>query len=474
MTVSADDIAAITALADPKTIVPDDARAPHLQEWRGRWPGESPLILAPGSTEELARIVGACHERSIPMVPQGGNTGLVGGQMPKGEVLISTKRLRKVRDVSPEGFTLTVEAGVTLAQVQDEAAKYDRLFPLSIGAEGTANMGGVLSSNAGGVQVLRYGNARDLVLGLEVVLPDGRIWNGLNALRKNNTGYDLKHLFIGGEGTLGLITAAVLKLYPRPKDHVTALLAVPSAEAAVRLLSLAQDRSGGQVGSFELMGEGMLELVLEKFPELPRPLATQAPYVVLTEFTSGREGSLRPMAEDIFSDALEKGLVTDGVIAADNKQAETLWTLRHNASEAMKKDPMACVKCDVSVPIAAIPDFLAQADAAVEAMQPGARVIAFGHMGDGNIHYDILGPVGADNTSWKARMGAFEHKVHDLTVSLGGSISAEHGIGQLKRDELAERKSPVDMALMHAVKNAIDPKGLMNPGKLLAPHRDHH
>ncbi|MEM9286320.1 MAG: FAD-binding oxidoreductase, partial [Pseudomonadota bacterium] len=269
-TISADDLAHLQTLTSPQSVVPEDAKQPHLEEWRGRWPGESPLILAPGSTEELSEVMAACYEREIAVVPQGGNTGLVGAQVPNGEVLISTKRLRGVRDISPEGFTMTLEAGVTLAEAQNHAAAKDRLFPLSIGAEGTANIGGVLSTNAGGVHVLRYGNARDLVLGLEVVLPDGRVWHGLNALRKNNTGYDLKHLFMGGEGTLGIITAAVLKLYPSPKEHVTALLSVPSADHAVQLLSMAQDLSGGQVGSFELMGDSMLDLVLEKFPELSR------------------------------------------------------------------------------------------------------------------------------------------------------------------------------------------------------------
>ncbi|MEO1041874.1 MAG: FAD-binding oxidoreductase [Pseudomonadota bacterium] len=467
MTFSQSDIAAIAETAAPKSVVPEDQHQPHLEEWRGRWTGETPLILAPNSTQELSNIMAACYARDIAVVPQGGNTGLVGAQVPKGEVLISTKRLRAVRDVSPEGFTMTLEAGVTLAEAQNLAAKEDRLFPLSIGAEGTANIGGVLSTNAGGVHVLRYGNARDLVLGLEVVLPDGRIWQGLNALRKNNVGYDLKHLFIGGEGTLGIITAAVLKLYPCPKEHVTALLSVPSAEHAVSLLSLAQDLSGGQVGSFELMGGPMLDLVLKQFPDLSRPLDSRAPFYVLAEFSAGREGRLRDTVDDILALAMDKGLVTDGTIAADHKQSEALWTLRHNATEAMKQDASPCVKCDVSVPIAQIPAFLAGADAAVHEMDAGARIIAFGHMGDGNIHYDVLAPKDGDQEAFRVRMGDFERRVHDVTVSLHGSISAEHGIGQLKRDELFERMDPVQMNLMQTIKASLDPKGLMNPGKLL-------
>ena len=469
MTISSDALDALRAAADPKSVVPDDAAGPHLEEWRGRWPGESPLILAPSSAEELSRIMAAAYAHDVPIVPQGGHTGLVGGGSAKGEVIISTKRMRQVRDVAPEGFTMTLEAGITLQEAQEIAKDKDRLFPLSIGAEGTANIGGVLSTNAGGVHVLRYGNARDLVLGLEVVLPDGRIWNGLNALRKNNTGYDLKHLFMGGEGTLGIITAAVLKLYPRPKDYVTALLAVPSADAAVQLLSMAQARSGGQLGSFEIMGKGMMDLVLHQFPDLSRPVEAETPYYVLTEFSSGQTGALREVAEGILADAFEQELVVDGTIASSESQAEELWTIRHNASEAMKKDPSPCVKADVSVPIAAIPDFLRKADEAVLNMESGARIIAFGHMGDGNIHYDILGPVGGDADAWRARMADFEHRVHDVVVELGGSISAEHGIGQLKRDELPTRKDPVEMDLMRTIKKTLDPKGLMNPGKLLQP-----
>ena len=468
MMINADALDALRNLADPKSLVPEDAWGPHLEEWRGRWPGETPLILAPSCAQELSRIMTEAYARDVPIVPQGGHTGLVGGGSAKGEVIISTKRMRQVRDIAPQGFTMTLEAGITLQEAQELAKDKDRLFPLSIGAEGTANIGGVLSTNAGGVHVLRYGNARDLVLGLEAVLPDGRIWNGLNALRKNNTGYDLKHLFLGGEGTLGIITAAVLKLYPRPKDYVTALLAVPSADAAVQLLSMAQARSGGQLGSFEIMGHGMLDLVLHQFPDLSKPIEADAPYYVLAEFASGQTGALRDVAEGILADAFEADLVVDGTIASSETQSEDLWRLRHNASEAMKKDPSPCVKADVSVPIAAIPEFLRKADEAVLKMESSARIIAFGHMGDGNIHYDILGPAGGDHQAFASRMGDFEHRVHDVVVSFGGSISAEHGIGQLKRDELPTRKDPVEMELMRTIKTSLDPKGLMNPGKLLS------
>ncbi|WP_051882118.1 FAD-binding oxidoreductase [Parvularcula oceani] len=375
--------------------------------------------------------------------------------------------MRRIRAVSPEDFTLTAEAGVTLAEARGAAEEAGRLLPLSIGSEGTCNIGGVLSTNAGGVNVIRYGNARDLVLGLEAVLPDGRIWHGLNSLRKNNTGYDLKHLFVGAEGTLGIVTAAVLKLFPRPAERVTTLLAVPSAQAAVSLLSLAQERSGGGATSFELMNAATVDLVLEHFPDLPRPVETRAPFYALIEFSSGMKGTLRGVVESLLETAFEDEIVTDGTIAESEAQAEGLWTIRHNATEAMKNDPTYCVKCDVSVPIRHVPGFLKDADAAVEREAPGARVIAFGHMGDGNIHYDILGPEGAEDAAWRQKASRLERIVHDVVAEHEGSISAEHGIGQLKREELTERKSAVEMDMMRAIKAALDPQGLMNPGKLL-------
>ena len=464
---TAEDVRALTEIAGPRAVVEGGDRDPHLEEWRGRWRGETPLIVAPQETETLAAIVRYCHEHGLAVVPQGGNTGLVGGQVPRGEVLVSTKRMRRVRAVSAADFTLTAEAGVTLQEAQEAAEAEGRLLPLSIGAEGTCNIGGVLSTNAGGVNVIRYGGARDLTLGLEVVLPDGRVWHGLNSLRKNNTGYDLKHLFVGAEGTLGIVTAAVLKLFPRPAETVTTLLAVPDAEAAVRLLGLAQERSGGGAQSFELMNAATVDLVLAAFPDMPRPLGTRSPFLVLAEFGAGTKGQLRGVVEGLLETAFEAGTVTDGTIAESGAQADALWAIRHHATEAMKRDPQPCVKCDVSVPIRLVPEFLAKADAAVAQAERGARIIAFGHLGDGNVHYDVLGPEGGEPERWRARMGEIERIVHDVCHDLGGSISAEHGIGQLKRDELAERKSAVELDLMRAVKSAIDPKGLMNPGKLL-------
>lgn len=467
MIVSDDQLTDLRSLAGEKAVIDGPDRAPLLTEWRGRWQGETPLILAPATTEELSRIVRFCHEHRLPMVPQGGNTGLVGGQSPRGEILISIRRMAEIRDVSAENFTLIAEAGVTLQSVQEAAAKHDRLFPLSIGSEGSCNIGGILSTNAGGVNVIRYGNARDLVLGIEAVLPDGRIWNGLNSLRKNNTGYDLKQLFVGGEGTLGFITAAVLKLSPRPAEQQTAFLALPSAEAAVELLGLIQARSGGQVTSFELMGAPMVELVLGYFKDLPRPVETQAPFYVLTELSSGQRGIFSKLTEDILAEAMDQGLVTDGTIAQNDTQTNTLWEIRHRATEAMKKDPANCVKCDISVPIPMIPSFLKAAGDYVEAEMPGARVIAFGHMGDGNIHYDVLGPEEDKGSRWQEMGADVERGIHDIVTSHNGSISAEHGIGLLKRDELAMRKSDVEMEMMRAIKAALDPYGLMNPGKLM-------
>ena len=458
-------IDALSAITGPKGVI-DDNRDAYLTEWRSRWHGQSPLILAPASVDEAARIVAYCHEHGIGITPQGGNTGLVGGQVPDGQILVTLKRLRAIRDVSPDNNTMTVEAGLTLVEAQQAAQDADRLFPLSIGAEGSCQVGGVISTNAGGVNVIRYGNTRDLVLGIEAVLPDGTVWNGLNTLRKNNTGYDLKHLFIGGEGTLGLVTAAVLKLHPRPRQTVTALAALPSAEAAVTLLGLMQGETGGLASSFELLSSSTMNLTLTQFPDLPRPLDGQYPFYVLMEFSTGKGEGLRTLIEQALAEAMEKELVLDGTLTANESQTADLWAMRHHISEAMKRDPQYCVKCDISVPVNRIPAFLTAADEAVEAAAPGARVIAFGHMGDGNIHYDILGPENGTYDDFKSRSAEMERLVHDVAVAHDGSISAEHGIGILKRGELAERK-PADLALMTAVKNALDPKGIMNPGKLL-------
>lgn len=457
----------LAPLAAPGTLIDPDESAPYLTEWRGRWQGRASAIVAPASVEELSRIMRFCHDHEIAMTPQGGNTGLVGGQVPHGEVLILTKRLRKIREVSPANNSLTVEAGVTLAETQAEAEKVDRLFPLSIGSEGSCQIGGNISSNAGGVNVLRYGNMRDLVLGLEVVLPNGEVWNGLNSLRKNNTGYDLKQLFIGAEGTLGIVTAACLKLFPRPRDRVTVFASLDSPAQAVDLLGHLQSATAGQASSFEIMSGFTADLVTTHIADRRLPVAAPAPWYVIAEFTSGEQSGLGGMVERALEAAFERDLVTDAVIARNETQAAEIWALRHDASDGMKRDGRPCAKCDVSVPIHQIPAFLTAADEAVLQLEPAARIVAFGHIGDGNIHYDILGPVDREPERFRAQMASIEHAVHDVAVSFGGSISAEHGIGTLKRDEMRQRKSAIEMAMMDAVKRALDPKGLMNPGKVL-------
>lgn len=454
-------------LAGPASLIEGDDLAPLLSEGRGRWPGHAPLGLAPANTQEAARLMAWCHTHDVAVVPQGGNTGLVGGQVPNGEVLVSTSRMRTIRSLSPENNSIIVDAGVTLAETQQAAENVERLFPLSIGSEGSCQIGGVVSSNAGGVNVLRYGNMRDLVLGLEVVLPDGRIWNGLNLLRKNNTGYDLKHLFIGGEGTLGLVTAAALKLYPRPREQVALFAAVPDPEAAVRLLSLFQDKSGNQVTSFELISRRIVELVVANVPGHRWPLRPSTDWYVLAEFSAGTKTGLQDIAEQALETALAQDFVTDAVLPSGIAQTKDLWSLRHHASEALKREPGWCLKCDISVPVCRIPSFLESADKAVLQIEPAARLAPFGHVGDGNIHYDVLGPDGEDPQKFRALSEKIIRAIHDVVVAQGGSISAEHGIGQAKRDELAERADPVEKDLKARIKQALDPRGLMNPGKLL-------
>lgn len=461
------DAEAIAARAGAKAIVPQGEWAAHNVEWRKRWRGAPSLVVAPRSVAEVAAVVRYCAERRIAITPQGGNTGLVGGQIAtNGEVLLSMKRLRHVRAASALDNTLVVDAGVTLAEAQDAATKIDRLFPLSIGSEGSCQIGGVISTNAGGVNVIRYGNTRDLVLGLEAVLPSGDIWNGLKRLRKDNTGYDLKQLFIGGEGTLGLITGAALKLFPAPREKLTVFVGLATPDAALRLLSRAQGESGGAVTSFELMSRAILALVLKNIPGARDPLSQPHPWYALVEFSAGRDGVLRPMAEEMLAAALGSGELSDAVLAENDTQSKAFWHMRHSMSEAMKPEG-GQAKYDVSVPVASVPAFLAAADAAVERICPGARVVAFGHMGDGNIHYDVLQPPGMARQDFDAREDAIERVVYDAIDRFEGSISAEHGVGLARRDDIARRKTPAEIAMMRAVKAALDPNGIMNPGKMI-------
>ena len=467
MTAPANVIEKIASIVGPKGVVAEADWPPFLHELRGRWPGRASMIAAPASTEETAEIIRICAAEKIAVTPQGGNTGLVGGQMPqRGEILVSMKRMKKIRSASAEGMTLTVDAGVTLHEAQEAAAAIDRLFPLSIGSEGSCQIGGVISTNAGGVNVLRYGNMRDLVLGVEAVLPDGAVWNGLKSLRKDNTGYDLKQLFIGGEGTLGVITGAALKLFPRPRERATVFAGLSSPEKALSLLSRAQEASGGNVTSFELMSRFSIGLVLKHIANTRDPLEREYPWYALIEFSSGREGALRDEVELILGEAMEGGEILDAAIAANETQAAAFWHMRHAMSAAMRPEG-AHAKFDVSVPVASVPAFLRDAGDAIERLCPGARVIAFGHMGDGNIHYDLLAPLGGDRGAFQRVSGPIEEAVYDVIDRHRGSISAEHGVGLARRDDIARRKQPAEIAMMRAIKAALDPQGIMNPGKMI-------
>ncbi len=439
--------------------------APQLKEWRNRYRGQTPLLLRPGRAEEVAAIVRTCAEAEVGVVPQGGNTGLVGGQIPSldgTQILLSLGRLRRVRAVDPIDNTITVEAGCTLLEVQQAAAAADRLFPLSLAAEGSCQIGGNLSTNAGGVHVLRYGNARELVLGLEVVTPQGDLWDGLRALRKDNTGYDLKHLFLGAEGTLGVITAAVLKLFPRHRQVETIFAAVPSVEAAVALLSLVREATHDAVLAFELICRRALEFVTRHLPGTSDPLARPSPWYVLFDLTCDRATAERALA-----DAVEAGLIDDAALASTPAQAAALWRLREGISESQKPEG-ASIKHDISVPVSRIPAVVDAVTAAVTALVPGIRPVPFGHVGDGNLHFNFTQPEGADPAAFMARDDDVHKVVHDITVSLGGSISAEHGIGVAKREEIRRYKSPLEIALMRRIKDALDPRGIMNPGKGVA------
>jgi FAD/FMN-containing dehydrogenase len=441
-----------------------DDLAPYLTDWRGRYRGTACCVVRPRNAAEVAAVVRACAATGVPVVPQGGNTSLCGAATPEGEgraVVVSLGRLDRIVAVDPQNNTISVEAGCTLAAVQEAARAAGRLFPLALASEGTCQIGGNLSTNAGGVQVLRYGNTRELTLGLEVVLPNGEIWNGLRGLRKDNTGYDLKQLFIGAEGTLGIITAAVLKLYPLPKTQTTCWLNVASPSVAVDLLNRAKTEFDAQLTAFELISEIALGLVLRNIPGAARPTAS-SPWYVLAEFSDAAPETVECwLAAQLASD-----LVADGALAASQAQAAKLWSLRENISEAQKIEGIS-IKHDISVPVSAIPAFLETADALLARAFPGIRVVAFGHVGDGNLHYNLSKPDAQDNAAFIAAQPEVNRIVHDTVQALNGSISAEHGIGQLKRDEILRYKSPVEMALMRALKQAIDPRGLMNPGKVL-------
>ena len=445
--------------------------APFLREHRGLYQGETALFVQPASTEAVAKVVSICAQAKIAIVPQGGNTGLVGGQIPfPGDhaILLNLSRMNKVRALDPDNDTITVEAGCTLAALQQAAEAADRLFPLSLASEGSCQIGGNISTNAGGNAVLRYGNMRDLVLGIEAVLPDGRIWNGLRGLRKDNTGYDLKQLFIGGEGTLGIVTAAVCKLFPRPRSVATALVAVPDVAAAVSLFGRLKQTSGDRLTAFELIPRIGIDFVTRHIPAARDPLTKAVDWYVLAELSSAGEEDLRHRLEAALATALEEGLASDAAIAESGAQESALWALRENLSDVQKLEG-GSIKHDISVPISAIPAFITEASKAVTAALPGIRPVPFGHIGDGNVHFNLSQPPAMDRDAFLDRWAEFNRIVHDIAAGLGGSISAEHGLGFMKRDEITHYKSAVEIDMMRAVKRALDPQNIMNPGKLVLP-----
>jgi FAD/FMN-containing dehydrogenase len=458
-----DALSRLKAALGPEGWSDDPSRLePRLSEWRGRWRGSTPLLVLPRSTEEVATIVSICAEAGVPITPQGGNTGLVGGQIPEGEVLLSTERLRAVRDVNPADDAMVVEAGVTLLEAQQAAEAKGRLFPLSLAAEGTATIGGNISTNAGGVAVLRYGVMRDLVLGLEAVLPNGEVFRGLKRLRKDNTGYDLKQLLIGAEGTLGVITAASLKLFPIMRSRATAVVGLESPARAVELLQRAKAETGGGVDAFELMSRTGVDFVLKNIPETRDPLPAAYPWTVLMELASGEPGAAEAAMERILAAALDEGLILDAAVAQNEQQVKDFWRVREDQSAGQKPEG-AGWKHDISVPVSRIAAFIAEADAAMERFHPGVRIAAFGHVGDGNVHYDVLQPSGADAAAFSARRDEASRIVHDIVARHEGSISAEHGLGRMKSAEALRYKSPVEVEAMRAIRRALDPKKIMNP-----------
>jgi FAD/FMN-containing dehydrogenase len=436
----------------------------YMREWRQIWHGRSPLVLRPGSTQEVARILALANATGTAIVPQSGNTGLCGGQTvtdDNTEVLLSLDRMTRIVDVDAQDNTITVEAGAILKSVQEAAACVDRLFPLSLASEGSCRIGGNLSTNAGGLNVIAYGNTRDLCLGLEVVLADGRIWNGLKRLRKDNTGYDLRNIFIGAEGTLGIITAAVMKLYPRPRAYATAFIAVADPQAAVDLLSLAKAMSGNRVVAFEIIADLALQFTIRHMGTR-NPLAAAAPWYVLAEIADPAEGGMEALLEA----AMEKGLVNDAAIAQSDSQRAELWALRELISESQKPEG-GSIKHDISVPVSKVPQFLTEADAAVTRFLPGCRFVSFGHLGDGNIHYNVSQPIGMDKAAYLDTWNAMNDVVFEVVMKLGGSISAEHGIGRLKAHHMPHIKSPVEYEMMRSLKRMFDPNNILSPGRVL-------
>jgi FAD/FMN-containing dehydrogenase len=469
-TPSPDLLSRFAAIVGGKYAITDPAEQEgYLVENRGLYRGRTPVVLRPGSTVEVSQILKLASETDTPIVPQGGNTGLVGGQTPSesgAEILLSLTRLDRIREIDPSSNTMTCEAGVILAKAQEAAEGANRLFPLSLGAEGSCTIGGNLSTNAGGTGALAYGVTRDLALGLEVVLADGRVWNGLNKLKKDNTGYDLKNLFIGAEGTLGIITAAVLKLFPRARAVETALAGVASPADALGLFNLANELAGDSITGFEFMPRIGFDFMRDYMPDRRDPLRAPHPWYVLIELSSQASEGLPETMQELLAEAAQRGFVSDAVVAKNLQQAQSFWRLREDVVEAQKYSG-GSIKHDISVPVAAVPDFIAEASAAVTKLVPGARPIAFGHLGDGNVHFNVTQPEGADTATYLARWAEMNAVVHAIAAKFAGSISAEHGIGRLKRELLPQVKDPVALEMMRTLKQALDPKNILNPGKVL-------
>jgi FAD/FMN-containing dehydrogenase len=459
-----------TLVGEPHVLTSANDKAPYLLDWRRRYHAQAQAVVLPASTAEVARVVAWCAETRTPVVPQGGNTGLVGGASPDESgraIVLSLKRLHRIRAVDTANGTLVAEAGCVLKDVQDAAQAHGQLFPLSLAAEGSATIGGNLSTNAGGVQVLRYGNARELCLGLEVVLPSGEVWHGLRGLRKDNTGYDLRDLFIGAEGTLGVITAACLKTFPQPRARATALVAVPSLPAALQLLAIAQTTCGPTLTAFECFSDFCLTLVERHYPPHRTPFSQRHSQHVVVELSDHEDAThANALLESLAGSAIEAGMASDAVIAQSVAQARAFWSLRELISEAQALEGKN-IKHDIAVPISGIARFVEETDRLLQQRFPGVRMVVFGHLGDGNLHYNVSPPIGMDEPTFLALQPAVYSTVHDQVHAFGGSISAEHGIGQLKRAENARYKSEIEMRLMRTLKQAFDPLGIMNPGKVL-------
>lgn len=476
LTTDSDFIEELTAVVGTGAVLTEaEVMAPYVLDWRRKYESGALAVVRPGTTEDVAAVVKICARHGIAITPQGGNTGLVGGSIPvkpSQEIVLSLDRMDKIEDVDADGNTMLVQAGAILTTLQQAAEQADRLFPLSLGAEGSCRIGGNISTNAGGIQVIKYGNTRDLVLGLEVVLADGRIWNGLNRLRKDNTGYDLKHLFIGAEGTLGIITRAVVKLFPRPKDRLTAWLACESPQNALNALNLVRAQLGEAVMAGELIPAIALDQTLAQIPGTRAPLTPSPPWSILVEvgiFDSA--DAVRDSMEQALEAALSDDVIYDGVIAQNYEQAAEFWHVREAIPEAERLSGPS-IKHDVSVPVHLVPRLIEQGFALLETLYPGSRPVPFGHLGDGNLHFNLCAPQAAlgdpaGEADFLQAWGLINERFHDLVTELGGSISAEHGIGQLKKDELDRTASPVGLDLMRTIKAALDPENRMNPGKII-------